>query len=191
MTVRFDKDRWVKDAIARKYLIVHQDGRIERCMSADANGNLMSVHYRDVKFQTHKATGRVYFNMTWRGVTKSVLVNRVIALRFLPNPDNLPQVNHVDGDKSHNYLFQPTPELIAKWGRFQLEWASASDNEKHAHRTGLKTGRGSANSMAKLTAPDVVAIRASTDPVEDLMARYGVSKSTITNILKRRTWKHL
>jgi len=49
--------------------------------------------------QIHKATGRVYFNMTWRGITKSVLVNRVVALRFLPNPLGLPQVNHIDGNE--------------------------------------------------------------------------------------------
>ena len=115
----------------------------------------------------------------------------MIALAFLPNPKNLPQVNHIDGDKEHNYLRQPTAELRAKWGEYQLEWSSGSDNEKHAHRTGLKTGRGSANSNAKLTADQVMKIRAASSTVEELAQQYGVSRSTIVNIRNNTTWKHI
>jgi len=84
-------------------------------------------------------------------------------------------------------------ELRAKWGEYQLEWASGSDNEKHAHRTGLKSGRGSANSNAKLSADQVVKIReAANDNTPDELAKtYGVSRSTIVNILARKTWSHL
>lgn len=185
------KDRWIKDAIARRYLIVYEDGSIYRCAKADKDGNLLSRDYKLVQVQTHKPTGRVYFNMSWKGITKSVLVNRVVALRYLPNPLNLPQVNHVDGDKSHNYLRQPTPELVERWGEFQLEWSSGSDNERHAHRTGLKTGRGSANSNAKLTAKDVLAIRASQETVAELAKRYGVGVSTIKNVLSGKSWSHV
>jgi hypothetical protein len=189
---RFDKDKWIMVALKRRYLIANEDGTVLRANKADENGVVdESRGYSLVKVQTHKPTGRVYFNMTFMGFTKSVLVNRVIALRYLPNPLNLPQVNHMDGEKQHNYLRQPTPELRAKWGEWQLEWSSGSDNEKHAHRTGLKSGRGSANSNAKLAVGDVLAIRASVDPVKDLMARYDVSRSTIVNIRNGKTWSHV
>lgn len=192
MTVAgFNKDAWIVDAIRKRYLIVHEDGTIYRCTRANEAGELLSTTYKIVTVRTHKKTERVYFNMTWRGITKSVLVNRVVALRFLPNPLKLPQVNHVDGDKSHNYLRQPTPELRAKWGEFQLEWSSGSDNEKHAHRTGLKSGRGSANSNAKLTAADVQLIRASQKTTTELAKEFGVGRSTINNIVKRVTWQHV
>lgn len=185
------KDGWIKDMIRKRYLIVHEDGSIYRCMKADEEGNLLSTEYRLVKVQTHKPTGRVYFNVSWRGFKKSVLVNRVVALRYLPNPQNLPQVNHVDGDKQHNYLRQPTPELRARWGEFQLEWASGSENEKHAHATGLKSGRGSANSNAKLTAEDVRVMRASGKTAKELAAEYGIGRSTAANVLNGRTWTHI
>lgn len=191
-------------ALRRRYLIPNEDGTILRANKADGQGVVdASKGYSQVKVQVHKKSGRVYFNMTFMGATKSVLVNRVIALAFLPNPKDLPQVNHVDGDKEHNYLRQPTAELRAKWGEYQLEWSSGSDNEKHAHRTGLKSGRGSANSNAKVTADDVVAIRATADPVrastpdqwpalvKSLAEQYGVSRSTIINIVTRATWSHL
>ena len=191
MTVQFNKDAWIVDAIRKRYLIVHESGEIWRCVKADPDGNLLSKEYRQVQVQVHKPSGRVYFNMSWRGFTKSVLVNRVVALRFLPNPDRLPQVNHVDGDKEHNYLRQPTEELRAKWGEFQLEWSSGSDNEKHAHRTGLKSGRGSANSNAKLTATDVLVIRESRESVAELSKRFGVGRSTIANVKSGKAWSHV
>jgi HNH endonuclease. len=180
VTRKFPKDAWIIDAIKAGYIIPRRDGSILRAVSADDKGNVdKSKGYREIKQQIHKKSGRVYFNMSWRGFTKSVLVNRVIALRFHPNPDRLPQVNHIDGNKENN-------------AADNLEWASGSDNEKHAHRTGLKTGRGSANSNAKLTADDVAWIRAHPEISDhDCAARFGVARSTIVNIRKGKTWTHL
>lgn len=178
MTKRFDKDLWIRSALKARYLIVDRDGTIWRRASASTDGKRLSSEIRLVKVQIHKPTGRVYFNMTWLGFTKSVLVNRVVAWAYLPNPENLPQVNHIDGDKENNAVAN-------------LEWSSASDNEKHAHRTGLKSGRGSANANAKLTADDVIAIRASDEDVAVLMERFDVARSTILNVQKRKTWDHV
>ncbi|QNG62626.1 HNH homing endonuclease [Rhizobium phage B1VFA] len=178
---KFPKDTWILIAIKNAYLIVGEDGTIWRANKADKKGIVdRSKGYSVVAQQIHKKSGRVFFNMTYVGYTKSILVNRVVALRYLPNPENLPQVNHIDGDKENNALSN-------------LEWASGSDNEKHAHRTGLKTGRGSANSNAKLTADQVVKIRAAAnDNTPDELAKtYGVSRSTIINILDKRTWTHI
>lgn len=191
MNNKASKDRWILDAIKCRYLIVYENGEIWRRTYASVDGTRLSNTVALVKFQTHKASGRVFFNLTWKGITKSVLVNRVIALRFLPNPNNLPQVNHVDGDKQHNYLRQPTPELIAQYGEYQLEWSTGRDNEKHAHRNGLKSGRGSQNSNARLSANEVIDIRASDLKPVELAAKYGVARSTILNIIRRKTWRHL
>lgn len=179
MVVSFNKDAWIISAIKRGYLRPMPDGSILRAKKANADGIVdLDAGYTVVLQQTHKKTGRVYFNMTWMGFRKSVLVNRVIALRFLPNPDRLPQVNHIDGDKANN-------------GVKNLEWASASENERHAHRTGLKSGRGSANSNARLSASDVVEIRTSGADIASLAEKFGVSRSTISNVINRRTWKHV
>lgn len=177
---KFPKDDWIKDAILKHYLIVRESGDIHRAKKATEEGVVdKSAGYSLVTQQIHKKSGRVYFNMTWRGFTKSVLVNRVVAWRFHANPMKLPQVNHKDGDKENN-------------AKDNLEWSTGSDNEKHAHRTGLKSGRGSANSNAKLTVDNVIAIRAEkTLSVKNLASQYGVSRSTIVNIQKRRTWAHV
>lgn len=179
MTVKFLKDKWILFALSKRYVVAKEDGTILRCVGHDPKtGEVTSTQYKEVAVQVHKKSGRVYFNMSYMGFTKSILVNRIIAWAFHPNPDNLPQVNHCDGDKENN-------------AKDNLEWSSGSDNEKHAHRTGLKTGRGSSNSNAKLTAADVHMIRASTQTVEQIAQAYGVSRSTIANIIKRKTWIHV
>lgn len=186
MTRRFDKDRWIKNAIARGYIKPQRDGTILRCKFASTDGQRLSAELLPVKYRTHKKSGRVYFNLTWLGITKSVLVNRVIALCFLPNPLNLPQVNHIDGEKQHNWVDDP-----AVGRKTNLEWATGSENEKHAHQTGLKSGRGSANSNARLTPEQVLWARASDEPVSVIAKKLGVGRSTVTNIRNKTTWKHI
>lgn len=55
---------------------------------------------------------------------KKILVHRLVAKAFIPNPNNLPQVNHKDGNKLNN-------------NADNLEWVTAGDNVRHAFKTGL------------------------------------------------------
>ena len=52
-------------------------------------------------------------------------IHRLVAKAFIPNPQDRPQINHLDGDKSNNRVDN-------------LEWCSGSENMKHAYRTGLQ-----------------------------------------------------
>ena len=56
-------------------------------------------------------------------------VHRLIAETFIPNPDNLPCVNHKDGNKLNNAVDN-------------LEWCTHSENTLHAFRTGLQKSNG-------------------------------------------------
>jgi len=62
---------------------------------------------------------------------------------------------------------------------------------KGRYRAGTNPPRGTSAWSAKLTEDDIRAIRASADRGVDLAARYGVTKSTITDIRKRRSWAHI
>ena len=52
-------------------------------------------------------------------------VHREVALAFIPNPNNLPEVNHIDGNKENNHVSN-------------LEWVTHQANVQHSFDTGLK-----------------------------------------------------
>lgn len=58
---------------------------------------------------------------------KSFKVSRIVAFHFIPNPNKLPQVNHIDGNKMNNNYWN-------------LEWCTSSHNLKHAYALGLNNG---------------------------------------------------
>lgn len=62
--------------------------------------------------------------VTIEQVKTSYKVHREVAKAFIYNPDNLPQVNHIDGDKNNNCVSN-------------LEWITNKDNVHHAIQNGL------------------------------------------------------
>ena len=106
---------------------------------------------------------------------KMYFVHRLVAEKYVPNPNNLPQVNHKDGDKTNNKACN-------------LEWVSNIENRNHAVKEGLQI-HGEKCPWAKLTKADVDYIREHPDCNRTEMAkRLGVSRSTIYAVLIGRSW---
>lgn len=111
---------------------------------------------------------------------KSFCIHRALAILFIPNPENLLEVNHKDGDKT-NYSLN------------NLEWISHSGNIQHSYDNGLqRLPVGELNSASKLTEKQVLEIRAlGKGNTLFLMKKYNVGRTTIKNIISRKTWKHV
>lgn len=85
-------------------------------------------------------TGYYQVNLVKDGRNKIVSsrVHRLVASTFIPNPENLPEVNHIDGNKLNNNVDN-------------LEWVSRSENIRHALKKGLIPIRlGGNNSLSKV-----------------------------------------
>ena len=62
--------------------------------------------YRRQKFLTpfYNTKGYLKVDLWKNGKVKQFFVHRLVAEAYIPNPDNLPQVDHIDNDKNHNYI---------------------------------------------------------------------------------------
>ena len=113
---------------------------------------------------------------------KNFLVHRLIAEHFIPNSENKPQINHIDGNKQNNSISN-------------LEWVTLSENRRHAFETGLQIGRpGVKHHNCKLTEKDVQEIKNLVQlktPRKEISKKYGIHKNHIYRITKGTRWKHL
>ena len=145
----------------------------------------ISEPHEKKKFINSNGYYRVGLNLD--GKNKMHLLHRLVAQLFIPNPENKPYVNHIDGNKLNCRADN-------------LEWCTRSENEIHAWRIGLKTvspnhPAGEKHGMHKLSADDVAYIRSCHVPYDatygsiPLAKKFNVRPQTITDIAHYRTWK--
>ena len=121
---------------------------------------------------------RVSFRVFGKQYTKNV--HRLLAENFIENQDNLPCVNHIDGNKLNNSIEN-------------LEWCSYSHNVKHAYDNGLSTPFLGSKGTG-LTDTDVlriVELKSEGKTLEKIAKNFKVSPSCVSDIILGRTWSHL
>ena len=125
-------------------------------------------------------------NLKKSQITTHWLIHRLVAYHFHDNPNNKTQVNHIDGNKFNNRADN-------------LEWVTPSENQLHAHRTGLnhsnlKSNFGSTNVNCKLTiiiADEIRELYKSKLYTQAKLAElYKVNQQTIWSIINNKTWNH-
>jgi len=120
--------------------------------------------------QTLKTRG--YFTVclySGKGKVKYKYVHRLIAMAFIPNPQFLPEVNHIDGNKQNNSIEN-------------LEWATHKYNAHHAVRIGLVKVVGEQNPSSKLSDKQrremIKKYKTGKYTYADLGREYGVHRTT-------------
>ncbi len=126
--------------------------------------------------------GRQQAHLHKNNIRTTSYVHRIVGKAFIPNPDNLPQINHIDGNKINNHVNN-------------LEWCDNLYNQRHSWAIGLrKPNLGEKSGTCKLTTEDVLAIRESFSRGvrnKDLAIKYNVKRSTISAITNRINWRHV
>ena len=110
---------------------------------------------------------------------KTMLIHRLVAEAFIPNPDDKPEVNHKDGKKFNCVVGN-------------LEWSTHSENIKHAFDTGLEEAkRGESNWQASLTNEQAKYIRENPDGLTgiELAKKFDVTATVISEIQRGLIYK--
>lgn len=125
--VQFKDEVW-KPTKVNPYYYVSNYGRIksiERPIWCVANNSYSIRKERILKPNNCNSKGYYRVPIPTNGKSKLYSVHRLVAVAFIPNPKNLPQINHIDGNKSNNRVSN-------------LEWCTNNENMQHAIKTGLQ-----------------------------------------------------
>jgi hypothetical protein len=155
-------------------------------LSSNGNGAYMkSLKCRILKqhLNVRPNGDEAYFmvGLNKNGVKKSFVVHRLIAFLFVPNPNNLPCVGHLNNIKTDNRAVN-------------LKWMTHQENTVSAHIDGLMPDRkGESNPSSILSNNDVLAIAKQKGKAthKQIGLNFGVSERTVNDIMNGRTWSHL
>lgn len=148
----------------------------EKGYFVSANGNVYGKNRNFMKLTVGKDG---YRHTIVNGKNKNA--HRMVAEAFIPNPRNLPCVNHKDGNKLNNAVTN-------------LEWCTHSENTIHAYKNGLEKA-GELCASSKLTQTEVDYIREKHKRRDKkfgtnaLAKHFGVDRSTISDIVANKSWR--
>lgn len=150
---------------------VSDDGRVRKVCGKELGQWLSELGYCRVRLSAPRAM---------------ILVHRLVAKAFIPNPDDKPFVNHIDCCRSNNKAEN-------------LEWCTQAENLKHSELLGrMKRGfaqKGKRSFNAKLSDNQAAQIReeyaAGGISLEKLALKHGTSKRTAHRIVNFHTYKPL
>lgn len=149
-------------------------GRIKSYVKKKVFGKILSPYlcgeyYAIRLFFAKNRIGKVFF------------IHKLMAQAFIPNPDNKPEVNHENGIKTDNWLWN-------------FKWVTKSENIQHAYDTGLLTHvgpKGEKSPTAKLKSLQIEEIRKSIlegKSHREIAREFNTSSTNVSFIRNNKRW---
>lgn len=111
-------------------------------------------------------------------------MHRLVAETFIDNPKNLPEVNHKDGKKYNNSIYN-------------LEWVTTKENIIHAYKSGLHDNvaigekHGQNKYKEKMIHKVCKYLEENKLSLNEISEKTGIKKSTIHDIIAKKYWRHI
>lgn len=145
--------------------IIYRDGRIYNCNTK----RFIKPTIKEFNKNTNK---RKIITLYINGKQKTYLYYRILAGCFIPNPLNLTQINHIDGNSLNDELSN-------------LEWSTCLNNNLHAINTGLRPTK-----LNKQIADEIRnKYKNNNITHKELAKQYNVGTTIISKILNNISWK--
>ena len=169
------------------YEALYQASNLGRVMSLDKeiiNKNGKSKIQRAIILKQTIDKGYKAINLSVNYKKLRTGAHRLVALAFIPNPENKPCVNHINGIKDDNRVEN-------------LEWVTYSENERHSIDVLKKRIRiGEKSPSSKLTEKDVLAIRRlyRINPKFNrkiVAKKFNMHPNSLNDITRRKSWTHI
>jgi hypothetical protein len=135
-------------------------------------GNVKRINKKNLNYlKPFYSNGYYRIGLSQNNVCKKYFIHRLVAQSFIDNPNNLQQVNHINGIKIDNRIEN-------------LEWCTPKDNIIHSYKTGLQTQKKGDDSKQSKKIIDIATgeIYNSSLP---LSKKIGVSRSTLRKWLNK------
>lgn len=167
-------DEWLN----QRWEFVYLDGNKSKYRISE-HGILWSDYIGRPMKPSPNSDGYMTTILTMNGKNYTIAIHRLVAITFIPNPLNLPEVNHKDGDKSNNDVSN-------------LEWVSHKENMIHANDNGLRSkihGNDNPNNKysSELIHEACRLLENWMSPIE-VSRKLGISHTVVKSIAMQRIW---
>lgn len=184
----FEKEILKDTIIKREYDRTHPKWKkiylnnIETEFEISNNGDVWSNKTNKLLKPHLSTTGYPAINFNIGGKTKFKEIHRLVAEAVIPNPENKPQVNHINANKLDPWVGN-------------LEWVTAKENVKHAIDNGLRDGFLGINSPKNIysenTIHNICRMLENGETQKSIANKLKVNKGTVNSIKQKKIWTHI
>lgn len=145
----------------------------------DEYGNVRNAETKRIYKNSISKTGywHITLPMGHRGKVKAIKIHKGVAETFIPNPDNLPVVNHIDENKLNCHISN-------------LEWTTYKGNSVAYCKNASKKETYFNNRRLTYEQAQDIRVKSKKCSIRELSRQYNISRKSITDIIKGITYSN-